>query len=71
MYPRVCITELPFHTSIPSSSRRVSISKQIAFPVLQLSQHYLKVSYKAGELQLPVCVMTGPSALHTEMDGLV
>lgn len=50
MYPRVCITELPFHTAIPSSSRRVSISKQTAFPVLQLLQHYLKVSYSAGDI---------------------
>lgn len=50
MYPRVGITELLFHTIIPSSSRRVSVSKGTAFPVFQLLQHYLKVSYRAGDI---------------------
>lgn len=43
----------PFSYAIPFSSRRVSISKQSAFPVLQLLQHYLKVSYSAGDIIVP------------------
>lgn len=50
MYPHACITELLFHTVVPSSSKRVSISKGTAFPVFQLLQHYLKVSYSAGDI---------------------
>lgn len=50
MYPHACITELLFHTVVPPSSKRVSISKGTAFPVFQLLQHYLKVSYRAGDI---------------------
>ena len=50
MYPHACITELLFHTVVPPSSKRVSISKGTAFPVFQLLQHYLKVSYSAGDI---------------------
>lgn len=50
MSPHACITELLFHTVVPSSSKRVSISKGTAFPVFQLLQHYLKVSYSAGDI---------------------